>query len=223
MKLYEYNSDDLLPLSGIQHFYFCRRQWALIHVERQWQENVFTVEGKLLHQNADNPLFNETRRGIITTRAMPVASYHLGLYGICDVVEFNQGDAGVQLPGRVGFYQPVPIEYKRGKEKQDKCDEVQLCAQAICLEEMFSNPIPAGSLYYGEVRHRVKVEFTEELRRLVEKMSEEMHTYFKRGYTPKVKPSKACKSCSLKDICLPELQKNMLSASQYIRMEIDGE
>lgn len=195
----------------------------MIHVERQWQENILTVEGKLLHQQVDNPFFNETRKGVITARAMPVASYHLGLYGVCDVVEFTQSDVGVQLPGREGFFQPAPVEYKRGKEKKDECDEAQLCAQAICLEEMLSIPIPAGSFYYGEIRHRMKVELTDDLRSLVERMSSEMHHYFERGYTPKVKPSKACKSCSLNDICLPDLQGNLLSASQYIQNEIDGE
>jgi CRISPR-associated exonuclease Cas4 len=215
----EYTTDELLSLSGIQHFLFCRRQWALIHVERQWQDNVLTVEGKLLHKQADNPHFNETRKGVITARAMPVASYQLGLYG----VEFTQGDEGVQLPGREGFFQPAPVEYKRGKEKQDPCDEVQLCAQAMCLEEMLSIPIPSGYLYYGEIRHRVKVDLTDERRSLVEKMSKEMHTYFERGYTPKVKPSKTCKSCSLNDICLPDLQGNLISATQYIHNEIEGD
>lgn len=219
----EYIADELLPLSGIQHFLFCRRQWALIHVERQWQENIFTVEGKLLHKQADNPFFNESRNGIITARAMPVASYSLGLYGVCDVVEFVQGNEGVQIPGREGFYQPAPVEYKRGKEKRDPCDEAQLCAQAICLEEMLSTSIQNGFFYYGEIRHRIEIEFTDELRALVDKMSREMHTYFERGYTPKVKPSKACNSCSLKDVCLPGLQQNALSASQYIRIEIDGD
>lgn len=223
MRHPEYTADELLPLSGIQHFLFCRRQWALIHVERQWLDNVLTVEGKLLHKQADNPFFNETRKGVITARAMPVASYRLGFYGVCDVVEFTQGDEGVQLPGRGGFYQPAPVEYKRGKEKQEPCDEVQLCAQAICLEEMLATPIPSGYLYYGEIRHRVKVNLTDELRSLAEKMSEEMHAYFERGYTPKVKPSKACKSCSLNGICLPDLQGNLLSATQYIHDEIEGD
>jgi CRISPR-associated exonuclease Cas4 len=219
----EYTADELLPLSDIQHFLFCRRQWALIHVEQQWQDNVLTVEGKLLHRQVDDPCFNETRKGIITARAMPVASYHLGLYGICDVVEFVQRDEGIQLLGREGLFQPAPVEYKHGKEKQEPCDEVQLCAQAICLEEMLLYPIPNGYFYYGEIRHRVKIEFTDELRNLVIKMAAEMHNYFEKGYTPQVKPTKACNSCSLKDICLPELQKNTMSASKYIRMEIDSD
>jgi CRISPR-associated exonuclease Cas4 len=194
----------------------------LIHIERQWHENVLTVEGKLLHNRVDNPFFTEDRNGVIITRSMPVASYRLGLYGVCDVVEFTQSPDGVNLYGRDGSFQPAPVEYKRGKPKKNRCDEVQLCAQAICLEEMMSIQITFGYLYYGEIRHRVEIELTDELRQLVSKYSEEMHSYFERGYTPKVKPSKACKSCSLEDICMPGLQEMGLTASKYIQKQIDG-
>jgi CRISPR-associated exonuclease Cas4 len=217
----EYTQDELLPLSGIQHFVFCRRQWALIHVERQWQENALTVEGKLLHKRADNPFFSETRKGVITARSVPIASYRLGLAGVCDVVEFTESPEGVHLPGHSGLYAAAPVEYKRGHEKRDPCDEAQLCSQAICLEEMLSTTIPLGYLYYGETRHRTAVELTAELRDLVRSMSEEMHAYFQRGYTPRVKTSKACRACSLADICLPELQENVVQASKYIQQEIE--
>lgn len=235
----EYTPDDLLPLSGLQHFLFCRRQWALIHVEQQWKENALTTEGKLLHKRVDNPFFSETRKGVITTRALPVASYRLGLSGKCDVVEFTplrqaqrdasppaplpntgEGSDGVKLPGRDGLYLPAPVEYKRGHEKRDPVDEIQLCAQAMCLEEMLAVNIPQGWLYYGETRHRVAVELTSELRNLVRQMSEEMHAYFSRGYTPRVKTSKACRSCSLADLCLPVLQENVIAASKYIQMQV---
>ena len=219
----EYTPDDLLPLSGIQHFLFCRRQWALIHVEQQWKENVLTTEGKLLHQRVDDPFFTETRNGKITARAVPVASYRLGLSGVCDVVEFSESPEGVQLPGRAGLYLPAPVEYKRGREKHDPMDEAQLCAQAMCLEEMLAVSIPIGWLYYGETRHRAAVELTAELRDLVHKMSAEMHDYFQRGYTPKVKTSKACKACSLADICLPGLQEKAVPASRYIRQQLESE
>lgn len=218
----EYQPDELLPLSGIQHFCFCRRQWALIHIEQQWQENVLTVEGKLMHNRTDDPFFSEVREGVITARAMPVASYRLGFSGVCDVVEFYLSSEGARLRGREGIYQPAPVEYKHGKEKRDQSDEAQLCAQAICLEEMLSVDIPVGYLYYGKIRRRVKIELTNELREFVHQMAQEMHGYFQRGYTPRVKPSKACRSCSLKDVCLPELQENALSASDYIQMQIEG-
>jgi CRISPR-associated exonuclease Cas4 len=219
----EYTPDELLPLSGIQHFVFCRRQWALIHIERQWQENALTVEGKLMHDRADDPFFTEVRSAVITTRSMPVASYRLGLVGVCDIVEFTPSAEGVNLPGRTGCYQAAPVEYKRGKEKRDACDEAQLCAQALCLEEMLSADIPLGYLYYGEPRRRVEVELTPALRELVTRMAEEMHSYFQRGYTPQVKPTRACASCSLADVCLPTLQGKTMSASKYIQMQIDGE
>jgi len=229
----EYTSDELLPLSGIQHFLFCRRQWALIHVERQWQENALTAEGRIMHKRADDPFFTETRNGVITARSVPVASYRLGLSGVCDVVEFTpspppsptgrgQGE-GVKLPGRDGLYLPAPVEYKRGKEKHDHSDETQLCAQALCLEEMLSVAIPKGYLFYGETRHRVEIEFTTELRTLVKNMSDEMHNYFSRGYTPKVKPFKGCRSCSLADVCLPVLQEKVIAASKYIRQQVESE
>jgi len=219
----EYTSDELLPLSGIQHFLFCRRQWALIHVERQWQENVLTVEGKLLHKRADDPFFSETRNGIITARSVPVASYRLGFSGTCDVVEFTPSPNGVKLPGRDGLYLPAPVEYKHGREKSDPCDEAQLCAQAICLEEMLAVTISTGYLYYGKTRHRAPVELTRELRDLVQRMAAEMDNYFQRGYTPRVKISKACRSCSLADVCLPELQERTLPASRYIRQQIEND
>lgn len=217
----EYTQDDLLPLSGIQHFLFCRRQWALIHIEQQWKENALTAEGRIMHKRADDPFFAETRNGVITARSVPVASYRLGLSGICDVVEFTSSSDGVSLPNREGLFLPSPIEYKRGKEKHNHSDETQLCAQAICLEEMLSTNISRGYLYYGETRHRMEIEFTTELRSLVQEMSAEMHNYFSRGYTPKVKTHKGCRSCSLADICLPVLQEKVIAASKYIKQQIE--
>lgn len=217
----EYTVDELLPLSGIQHFLFCRRQWALIHIEQQWQDNALTAEGRIMHQRADDPFFTETRNGVITARSVPIASYRLGLVGVCDVVEFTLSPEGVRLPGRDGLYSPAPIEYKRGKPKRDPCDEAQLCAQAMCLEEMLATNIARGYLYYGQTHHRIEVELTVELRTLVQNMADEMHNYFSRGYTPKVKPSKACRSCSLAEVCLPGLEEKVVAASKYIQQQIE--
>jgi CRISPR-associated exonuclease Cas4 len=138
------------------------------------------------------------------------------------VVEFTESPDGVKMPGRDGLFLPAPVEYKRGREKRDPCDEAQLCAQAMCLEEMLAVTIPVGYLYYGETRHRVEVELTAELRDLVRAMSDEMHAYFQRGYTPRVKTSKACRSCSLADICLPGLQENVITASKYIKQQVES-
>lgn len=218
----DYPPDAWLPLSGIQHFMFCRRQWALIHVERQWQENALTAEGRIMHHRADDPFFTEKRKDVIIARSAPVFSPVLGLTGVCDVVEFTLAPQGVQLPGREGRYLAAPVEYKRGKAKADHCDEAQLCAQAMCLESMLAISIPAGFLYYGQTRRRVPVELTAELRELVQKAAKEMHGYFERGYTPRVKPFTGCRSCSLADICLPQLQNKIMPASAYIRQQTES-
>lgn len=218
-----YSPDDLLPLSGIQHFLFCRRQWALIHVERLWQENALTVEGNIMHSRVDDPFFTEKRKGVIVARSVPVASYTLGLFGVCDVVEFVQSHEGVRLPGRDTRYLAAPVEYKRGKPKEGESDVAQLCAQAMCLEEMLAVSIPTGYLYYGQTRRRVTIEFTAPLREVVCKAAQEMHAYVQRGYTPKVKPFKGCKACSLHDLCLPTLQSKVIAASAYIQQQLESE
>lgn len=214
-----YNEDDFLQLSGIQHFAFCRRQWALAYIELQWSENVRTVEGKLLHQNAHDASLKEKRGDLIIVRAMPVQSRELGISGECDVVEFHRKDEGITLTGREGRYIVVPIEYKRGKPKTNDIDELQVMAQALCLEEMLCCTIPFGYIYYGETRHRIKVLFNDQLREKVRMMFQEMHRYFEQRYTPKVKRTKSCNACSLKDFCLPILNKNRF-VSEYIDKQI---
>jgi len=221
MKANNNLDDQLLPLSGIQHFNFCRRQWALIHIERQWRDNQSTVEGKLLHHRTDDPFVFETRHGICVSRALPVVSYELGLYGICDVVEFHQSEFGARLHGQEGKFLPMPIEYKRGKPKEDQSDEVQLCAQAICLEEMFSVDINNAAFYYASNRRRHQILLSDQLRLLVKKLSIEMHDYFKRGFTPQVKTKKACKSCSLSEICLPSMLNQHSSVSDYLKKYVN--
>lgn len=211
----EYNEEEYLMLSGIQHFAFCRRQWALIHIEQQWQENVRTVEGNILHESAHKDDFNEKRGKVIISRGMPVYSRILGINGVCDVVEFHENKNGVSIHGREGTYLPIPVEYKHGKPKEDDMDALQLCAQAMCIEEMMLCHIDVGYLYYGETRHRQKIEFNEELRNKVVRLFQEMHELYHKQYTPKVKPSKACKACSLADLCVPKLYKT-LTVKEYI-------
>ena len=209
------SEQTLLPLSGIQHFAFCRRQWALIHIENLWAENVRTVEGNIMHQRAHDESQTESRGDVLILRGLRIASEKLGLSGACDVVEFHQNPQGVTLQGREGRWLPYPVEYKRGKPKEDDCDQLQLCAQAMCLEEIFVCDIPEGSLYYGETRRRQRVSFTPELRERAESMAAEMRAYYDRRHTPSAKPSKACNACSLKDLCLPKLTKRE-SVSAYI-------
>lgn len=197
--------EDWLALSGLQHFAFCRRQWALIHIENQWAENVRTVDGKLMHENAHDQRFQESRGDVLTVRGLAVHSSQLGLSGQCDIVEFHRDPDGITLPNRVGSWRPYPVEYKRGKPKDGQEDVLQLCAQALCLEEMLCCTIPEGALYYGETRHRLTVQFSPELRDQVQRISAQMHDLFQRRHTPKAKPSKGCNACSLKELCLPKL------------------
>ena len=204
-----YKDDDLLALSGIQHMAFCERQWALIHMEQQWDENVLTVEGKHVHERVDNPLENDTRGEIRTTRSVPVLSRKLGLQGVADVVEYIRNEKlpeteTITLQGRKGRWKVRPVEYKRGKHKPDDRDEVQLCAQAIALEEMLDTTIMEGILYYNETRRRETVTFDNPLRERVEILSSRMHWMFERGFIPSPKKEKHCLRCSLYEICQPD-------------------
>lgn len=218
----EYSEDDYLNIAGLQHFAFCRRQWALIHIEQQWQENLRTIEGQILHEKAHDGYSSEKRGEVIISRGMAIFSRTLGISGICDIVELHKSHIGVKIFNREGLYKPFPVEYKRGKPKEGDCDALQLCAQAMCLEEMLVCEIPNGCLFYGETNHRHKVELSQTLRDKVQSMLREMHAYYDRRYTPKVKLTKSCKACSLAEICIPKLNKN-LSVSKYIRDNISEE
>lgn len=169
----------------------------------------------MLHQRAHDPAADEKRGDRVLSHGMPVFSAALGVRGVCDVVEFLQNEQGVTITGRAGKWLPVPVEYKHGDGDAKEADELQLCAQALCLEGMLCCNVPEGYLYYAEVRRRVKVVLTEELRSRVRSMFVEMHRLYERGYTPNVRKRPGCKSCSLREICLPELEK-IRAASSYI-------
>ena len=203
----EYSEDDFLMISGIQHFLFCRRRWALVHLEQQWEENHHTILGEILHEKAHDPSLSENRPGVKIVRALPISSKRLGLSGECDVVEFQKSEDGINLFGHRGTYNVYPIEYKKGKPKIGKEDIMQLAAQVLCLEEMFSTVIPEGALYYATTRRRERIEITNDLRQEAESIIREMHQYFQRRYTPIAKVNRRCRECSLLDICLPELEK----------------
>lgn len=214
-----FNEDDFLQLSGLQHFAFCRRQWALIHVEQLWRDNLRTVEGEILHERAHDETLRERSRDKITMRGLRVSSAALGISGTCDVVEYIRSKTGTKLTGEDGLWQPYPVEYKRGSSKISDADRLQLCAQALCLEEMLGCAVPDGALFYGETRRRERVALDEELRQQVCGMLAEMHAYYRRGYTPRVKTGKHCNACSLKELCLPMLCRTS-SARAYIRNRI---
>lgn len=207
--------EDYLLLSGIQHFVFCRRQWALIHIEQQWEENVRTIEGQHIHKRTDQPMIREKRGDKLVVRALPIHSKELGITGVCDVVEFIKDPNGISLVDESGLFLPYPVEYKRGKPKKDDSDVLQLVAQAMCLEEMLVCGINTGYIFYNEIKHRVEVPITESDREQVKKYFAEMHQYFQRNFTPKVKSGPHCKNCSLEDICVPDLMGKR-SVSSYI-------
>lgn len=217
-----YNEEDFLQLSGLQHFVFCRRQWALIHIEQQWAENYRTTDGALMHEKAHDSTSNESRGNLYTVRGLRIMSPTLGVSGECDVVEFRRGAAGIPLSQKEGLWQPYPVEYKRGEPKTGNCDVLQLCAQAMCLEEMLCCEVPKGALYYGMPRRRQEIHFTPDLREQVRTALEEMHKLYARGYTPKVRPTKGCNACSLKELCLPALCRNK-SVTAYLAAAMEEE
>ncbi len=214
-----YNEEDLIQLSGIQHFAFCPRQFALAYIELQWNENIFTSEGKILHEKVDDPHSKYSCESIIVWRSVNLISYRLGLTGRADVIEFKRSDTGICLPDKEGKWLPYPVEYKRGKPKPDERDEVQLCAQAICIEEMFRTKLEEGCLFYGEIRRRTIVRFTKKLRKQVTDYAEEMHHLFQNAITPLPVYKPHCKSCSLFDICLPQSINCKISVNSYLKRE----
>ena len=217
-----FNEEEYLQLSGLQHFSFCRRQWALIHMEQQWAENVRTTDGRILHEKAHDSSIREKRGDLIITHDMSIHSAQLGVSGKCDVVEFHRGETGIPLPGQEGLWQAYPVEYKRGSPKITDADRLQLCAQAMCLEEMLCCDIPEAALYYGEIRRREVVDLDPDLREKVHTLLEEMHELYQRSHTPKVKPGKGCNACSLKELCLPKLMKKR-SVTDYLRKHMEDQ
>lgn len=211
-----YTDDELLMISGIQHFYFCKRQWALIHMEQQWAENIYTVKGEIFHEKVDDPFIFESRNDYFISRSLPLISYSLGFYGIADAVEFRLNDSGCFISSKNNFYEVIPVEYKVGKPKEDNRDAIQLCIQAMCLEEMFQTSIRTGYLYYGKTRHRRLIEINESLRHEVCDISKKMHEIIEKDI--KILPiySTKCANCSLYNICVPKTKKSYKSVKRYI-------
>ena len=207
---------EKLTLSGLQHFAFCRRQWALIFIEQQWQENLRTAEGSVLHQRAHDETQFERRGDLLIARGLRVTSERLNVTGVCDVVEFHRSEEGVSIVGQADKWIPYPVEYKHGSPKEHDADALQLCGQAMCLEEMLLCEIPEGSLFYGETRRREKVLFSPELREKVKALLDEMQKNMERGHTPKAKMTKGCNACSLKELCMPKLSKSV-SVDEYLK------
>ena len=203
-----YLEDDFIMLSALQHYIFCPRQCSLIHIEQVWAENRFTAEGRIMHDKVHEE-GSESRGSVRIERALALRSLRLGLSGMADVVEFHrQAD---------GSWMPFPVEYKRGKPKPDESDAVQLCAQAMCLEEMLGVRISEGAIFYGKTRHRHDVKFDEALRGATEEIARKTHELIEAGITPKPVYEKKCESCSLFELCLPKTVERKKSVERYLR------
>jgi CRISPR-associated exonuclease Cas4 len=202
-----YTEDDLLMLSALQHLLFCPRQCALIHIEQLWSENRLTAEGRILHERV-HTASRESRRQIRVEFDLPIRSLILGISGRADVVEFHLKENGV--------WQPFPVEYKRGRPKGDDCDRVQLCAQAMCLEEMLNVSVPRGALFYGKKQRRLEVALDASLRRKTTETATALHELFESTVTPPPVYSRRCERCSFIDLCLPRSIGKKRTVQAYI-------
>ena len=217
-----YSEEDMLMLSGIQHYMFCPRQWAIIHLTQDWEDNRLTIEGHLLHQNVDNPFYRQKCGNTIVLRSVHIASATLGLYGLTDAVELTPSETAsnaIRHPNYPGYWTMMPVEYKHGKHKPMPCDEVQLAAQVICLEEMHHIHIDYGALFYNEVRRREIISINQDLRNLTEDCAQQMHHIFESRTMPKAEYSSQCKRCSLIDTCLPEIGERQ-KVSAYLNKNL---
>ncbi len=205
---YQNLEEDFIQLSALQHYVFCQRQCALIHIEQLWDENRATAEGRIMHERVHEQ-DHESRGNVRIEYGLPLRSWKLGLSGKADVVEFHYVDKNL--------WHPFPVEYKRGKPKVDHCDVIQLCAQAICLEEMLSVSVTKGAIFYGKTRRRLEVTFDEKLREETEKAAKGAHQLIKSGKTPPPVYEKRCESCSLIHDCLPKTIEKGTSVNRYLK------
>lgn len=218
-----YGDDNLIPISSLMHGRFCPRRCVLIHVDGVWTENHLTAAGRVLHERVDSGI-HELRRDTRIAATLRLVSHRLGVAGIADMVEFHRvGDTdsqGVMLPNARGRWLPFPVEYKHGKPNDRQADEVQLCAQAMCLEEMLNVAVPAGALFYGTTRRRLDVAFDAALRALTERTADDVHRLLADGRIPDPEYGKWCKSCSLLDDCQPRTRNH--SARMWLERQLEG-
>lgn len=222
-----FEETDSLPISALQHVTFCERRCALVLIERMWDDNIFTATGTVFHSRPDEPVA-EMRGDSRISRGLMLRSSHLGLHGKADVVEFHRlpqdtvSDAsaeyptGIKLPGAGGLWRPFPVEYKVGRLRHEEGYEVQLCAQALCLEEMLRVHIPGGALFYGKPRRRLEVTFDRGLRDKTETLAKRLHDLVASGKTPPAEYGKKCRKCSLLSLCMPKTAAKGKSAKRYL-------
>lgn len=207
------DEDEFIPISALQHYVYCPRQCALIHLERAWAENRETAEGRLLHARTDRPIA-ERRRSVRTVTAMPLSHRGLRLVGVADAIEFHREDGGERA---------FPIEYKRGRPKAHRADEIQLCAQALCLENMLGRPVLAGALFYGKTRRRREVSFDPALRALTEDTIRGVQAMIASGRTPQATyEPRRCDACSLLDLCQPRMLTRGHGVDDWLRTQLEA-
>ena len=198
-------TDEYLPISAVQHYAFCKRQFALIYMEQQWSESYLTSSGRLMHERVHDKDITETKDDILIVRGLTLSSEKLKLFGVADIIEYHKSERGIKIPGSKGVFIPFPVEYKRGKKKANDCDRLQLCVQCLCLEEMQGCEIESAAIFYGQPRRREVVSIDNSLREKAYKTTNEMHELYNSGISPRDELTAACKSCSMKNICQPEL------------------
>lgn len=223
-----YTEDEFVPISALAQLAYCPRRCALLHLEGAWEDNRFTIEGRLLHENVHEHR-TEAQGPVRIARGLRLHSLRLGLVGQADVVEFHRLEAdpgdnspddvhqseGACLPGQTGRWRPFPVEHKRGRPKPQQADEVQLCAQAICLEEMLQVTVPRGALFYHQPRRRTDVTFDGNLRQRTEQLAQQLHELLAGTTTPSPDPGRKCSGCSLRGVCLPEVS-TIKSVADYV-------
>ena len=211
-----YSEDELLPISALQHLLFCERQCAFIHIEQAWGENLYTAEGRVMHERVDSGR-SESRGDVRLAFSVALRSLRLGLTGKADAVEFHREKAEGR-PNETDKYlwRPFPVEYKRGRPKKELWDKVQLCAQAMCMEEMLTIEVPKGALFYGKTRRRVDVLFDAELRRKTEEAARRLHDLIDAGMTPAAIYDEKCESCSFISLCLPKATGGKHRVDRYL-------
>ncbi len=212
-----FNDQERLPLSSLKQFRYCKRRFALMYIDCEWGENYKIVEGNLLHQKVDDPMFNEKRKDLYVSRSVPVFSELLNLYGVADIVEFSKNEDGIKLPRKSGFWKINPVEYKNGKPEKSNADHYQLCAQAMCLEEMFKTVIQSGDIFYGKIKRRITIELTDDLKNQVKEDVKKMNVLLNSQKIPLKPEGQNCSLCSLIDTCMPSVFKNQKKVKIQIK------
>lgn len=218
----KFDEDERLPISSLKQFIYCKRRFALMYLNCDWGENYKIAEGDLLHKRVDDPYFNEKRGDVHTSRSVPVFSDRLNLYGVADMIEFIKHENGIELPHKKERWKVNLVEYKNGKPEKSQADKFQLCAQALCLEEMFDTTIESGDIFYGKIRRRVKVELTDHLKDQVSIQVDNMKTLLKNQKIPVRDQAQNCSLCSLLDVCIPSAFGKQKKVLEQIALLMKG-